>query len=137
MPSLKVSAAMPTSVPARSAKCSRGNLPEAKSAGSGIEPSTSAAKVYWRIAQVKRKNANTNTAISASTFSSNTSIDVRCAKGISRTNSAALSVVPSRASRPPMMISVADAKNAGLADRLWTMMPSSTRGSRAVACSIQ
>ena len=36
-----------------------------------------------------------------------------------------------------MMMMVVDEKNEGVLDRFCVMMPSSTRGSRPVACSIQ
>jgi hypothetical protein len=68
---------------------------------------------------------------------SNTSTEVRAAKGSSRTNSVAVSVVDSTASRPPMTRMVVEAKNEGLADRFCTTTASSTRLSRAVACHIQ
>ena len=55
---------------------------------------------------------------------------VRAANGISRTSSVAFSVVPSTASRPPMIRIVVDAKNDGLVDRFWITTPSTTRTSR-------
>jgi len=50
-------------------------------------------------------------------LNSNTSIGVGWAKGISRTSSAALSVVPSRANRPPMMMMLVDEKKDGVVER--------------------
>ena len=66
----------------------------------------------------------------STTFRSNTSTEVRAANGISRTSSLAFSVVPSTASRPPMIRMVVEAKNEGLVDRFWMTMPSTTRTSR-------
>jgi hypothetical protein len=74
-------------------------------------------------------------ASSSTTFRSNTNAVVRAANGTSRTNSLALSVVDSTASRPPMIRIVVDAKNDGLADRFCTTTPSKTRLSRTAACA--
>ncbi|MCY1562608.1 hypothetical protein D9M68_1000360 [compost metagenome] len=62
---------------------------------------------------------------------------VVCANGISLISSVALSVVPSRANRPPMIRMEVDEKKAGVLDSVCVMTPSSMRGSRAVACIIQ
>ena len=63
---------------------------------------------------------------------SNSSALVRTANGSSVAISAARSLAPSSASRPPMMMIVVDAKNDGLEVRLWMAMPSMTRTSRKV-----
>ena len=62
---------------------------------------------------------------------------VACENGISRTNSAALSVVPNKANKPPMMMMVVEEKNEGGCDSVCVMMPSSTRGSRVRDTLIQ
>jgi len=54
---LKVSAASPTTRPARSANSSRDASPLSNAFGSGAEAIRSAPKVYCRIDQVKRKKA--------------------------------------------------------------------------------
>ena len=96
----------------------------------GKAPIIKDTKVYCRIDHEKRKNAYTKIEISTKILNSNTKMGVACENGISRTNSAALSVVPMRASKPPMIRMVVLEKNAGVLDRVWVMMPSSTRGSR-------
>jgi len=66
-----------------------------------------------------------------------TRADVRAVKGSSAISDVALSPAPSRASRPPMIRIVVEAKKLGLVDRFCTTTASSTRTSRLVACNIQ
>ncbi|MCY1552905.1 hypothetical protein D9M68_893360 [compost metagenome] len=70
-------------------------------------------------------------------MNSNTTSDVAWANGISLISSVALSVVPSRANRPPMTRMDVDEKNEGVCESVCVMRPSSMRGLRAVACIIQ
>ena len=93
--------------------------------------------MYCRIDHEKRKNAYTKMAINTKILNSNTKMGVACENGISRTNSAALSVVPMSANKPPMIRMVVLEKNAGVLDRVCVMMPSSTRGSRVSDTWIQ
>jgi len=87
--------------------------------------------------QLKRKKAYTKMDNSNSTLISNTCMLVTWAKGMSCTSSAALSVVPSMASKPPMIRMDVDEKNDGVCDRFCVMSPSNMRGSREVAWRIQ
>ena len=75
--------------------------------------------------------------VKSTSFRSNTSTEVRAANGRSRTSSVAFSVVPSTASRPPMIRMLVEAKNCGLPERFCTTAESTMRFSRRVACSIQ
>jgi len=101
-----------------------------------MAPITSATNVYSRMLQLKRKNAYTKIPIITSSFNSSTCRLVVWANGMSSTRPAAFSVVPSTASKPPMIRMVVEQKNEGVCDRLWVMSPSSMRGSRPEACII-
>ena len=95
-----------------------------------MAPMTNATKVYSRMLQLKRKNAYTKMPIINRSFNSSTCMVVACANGMSCISPAALSVVPSTASRPPMIRMVVEQKKEGVFDSVCVIRPSNIRGSR-------
>src|SRR3546814_1887481 len=103
---------------ARSAKALRSCADTCRSPIIGADPTRTAAKLYWRMHQLKVKKAYTNTSARHSNLASDMPWDACCTSGRSASNDTARSDAPSTVRMPARIISVLEAKNDALRHRL-------------------